>query len=90
VVADVVNNGGDVSMILDHFLMVTAALIRRPTSNREAHENVDLEEPAVCLTAVEELLIEFQKPHVGMILNWGPKGAVEAGPFLTGAHSGVD
>ena len=80
----------DVSMVLHHFLVVAAALIGRPASHCEAHEDVDLEESSVGFAAVEELLIELEESHVGVIFIWGPEGAVEAMTLLSETYGWVD
>ncbi len=70
---DVLDDGWYVSMVLHHFLMMAAALIGRSASYCEAHEDIDLKEASICFAAVEELLIELQKSHVGMVLICSPE-----------------
>ena len=71
-------------MVLHHFLVVAAALIGRPASHCEA------EESSVGFAAVEELLIELEESHVGVIFIWGPEGAVEAMTLLSETYGWVD
>lgn len=69
---------------------MAAALIWRPASYCDAHKDIDLKEPPISFAAIEELLIQLQKSHVGMILICGPQGAIEAVTLLSEAHSWID
>lgn len=74
---DMCNDGGDVTMVLHHLLMVAAALIRGAGLDPKTHEDVDLEETTIAVAALEEPAVCLQEAHIGCVLIDVPQREIE-------------
>lgn len=70
------NNIGNIRVIFHHLLVVAATLVGRSGLNPQAHEDIDLEQPAITIAPFEKPVVGFQEVHIGCVLVDIPKGVV--------------
>jgi hypothetical protein len=72
----VTDNIRDGVVVLHHFLMMTAALVRKSTLNRKTHQHVDLLKLSFSFAQIKEMWEINQELHIAEIFLKAPKGMV--------------